>query len=132
MLIANKHIYPMLGFLDSMNLKGRESLGRTKLKTKLEPKSEIFGKDQEEIINEFDGWVDRDAGRFTTDNKEMNEALSEFYKEEVEIVYNSPFRKDFEKALENYEGDLEGINADMYAILYEQLVEEKTTEEENK
>ena len=128
MKIQNKDIYPTIKFLDTLKLKGRESLGRTKLKSKLEPKAETFTKDQTEIIDEFNGWTDKEKGMFTQDNKEMNMALNEYYKEEVEITYNSPFRKDFAVALENYEEDLSEQDADMYALLYEKLIEEKETD----
>ena len=125
MKIQNRHVEPIIKFIDGINLKGRKSLGRTKLKEKLTNKNEALVKDQTAIIDEFDGWTDREKGQFTTTNKEMNEAINELLTQEIEITYNSPFRKDFVEALENYDEDLSGNNADMYAVLYEQLVEEK-------
>lgn len=128
MKLLNKDIYPAIKFLDSLKLKGRASLGRTKLKTKLSSKAEVFSKDQSDIIEEFEGWTDKDRGMFTQGNKEMNEALNEYYKEEIEIAYDSPFRKDFAKALENYEGELSESDADIYALLYDELIEEKESD----
>ena len=128
MRIQNRHVEPIIKFIDGINLKGRKSLGRTKLKEKLTDKNEVLIKDQTAIINEFDGWTDREKGQFTTTNKEMNEAINELLTQEIEITYNSPFGKDFVDALENYDGDLSGNDADMYAVLYEQLVEENKEE----
>ena|SRR5690625_2907675 len=128
MRIQNRHVEPIIKFIDGINLKGRKSLGRTKLKEKLTDKNEVLIKDQTAIINEFDGWTDREKGQFTTTNKEMNEAINELLTQEIEITYNSPFRKDFVEALENYDEDLSGNDADMYAVLYEQLVEENKEE----
>ena len=128
MKIQNRHVEPIIKFIDGINLKGRKSLGRTKLKEKLTNKNEALVKDQTAIIDEFDGWTDREKGQFTTTNKEMNEAINELLTQEIEITYNSPFRKDFVEALENYDEDLSGNNADMYAVLYEQLVEENKEE----
>ena len=125
MKIQNRYVEPIIKFIDGINLRGRKSLGRTKLKEKLTNKNEALVKDQTAIIDEFDGWTDREKGQFTTTNKEMNEAINELLTQEIEITYNSPFRKDFVEALENYDEDLSGNNADMYAVLYEQLVEEK-------
>ena len=125
MKIQNRHVEPIIKFIDGINLKGRKSLGRTKLKEKLTDKNEVLIKDQTAIIDEVDGWTDREKGQFTTTNKEMNKAINELLTQEIEITYNSPFRKDFVEALENYDEDLSGNNADMYAVLYEQLVEEK-------
>ena len=85
---------------------------------------EVYGNDQTAVIDEFDGWVDKEKGQFTTENKELNEALSDLALEEVEITYNTPFKKDFVELLENYEEELQGKNADAYAKLYEKLVEE--------
>ena len=107
-----------------MKLKGRQSLGRTKLKEKLTEKNELFAKDQQEIIDEYDAWTDKEKLQYKLPDEEARETMNDLLNQEVEITYNSPFRKDFVKALEDYEGDLEGINADAYAKLYEKLVEE--------
>src|SRR5690625_500875 len=128
MKTKNGQISTIINFLNGISLKGRKSLGRTKLKEKLTNKNEVLIKDQTAIINEFDGWTDREKGQFTTTNKEMNEAINELLMQEIEITYNSPFRKDFVEALENYDEDLSGNDADMYAVLYEQLVEENKEE----
>ena len=124
MKLQNKDIQPLITFLDTIKVGGRKSLGRTKLKEKLTKQMEVYGNDQTAVIDEFDGWVDKEKGQFTTENKELNEALSDLALEEVEITYNTPFKKDFVELLENYEEELDGANADAYAKLYEKLVEE--------
>ena len=124
MKLQNKDIQPLINFLNTIKVGGRKSLGRTKLKEKLTKQMEVYGNDQTAVIDEFDGWVDKEKGQFTTENKELNEALSDLALEEVEITYNTPFKKDFVELLENYEEELDGANADAYAKLYEKLVEE--------
>src|SRR5690625_5283776 len=124
MKIKNGQISTIINFLDGMKLKGRQSLGRTKLKEKLAEKNEEVTADQIEIIDEFEGWSDKKKGQFVKTNKEMNEAINTLLLQESEVEYNSPFKKDFAEVLENYDGDLSGNDADMYAVLYEQLVEE--------
>ena len=124
MKLQNKDIQPLITFLDTIKVGGRKSLGRTKLKEKLTKQMEVYGNDQTAVIDEFDGWADKEKGQFTTENKELNEALSDLALEEVEITYNTPFKKDFVELLENYEEELDGANADAYAKLYEKLVEE--------
>ena len=124
MKIKNGQISTIINFLDGMKLKGRQSLGRTKLKEKLTKQMEVYGNDQTAVIDEFDGWTDKETGHFTTENKELNKALNDLALEEIEITYNSPFKKDFVELLENYEEELDGANADAYAKLYEKLVEE--------
>lgn len=115
--------------MDTINLKGRASLGRTKLKEKLSKQTESVTQGQVAIIDEFDGWTDKEKGQFTNTDKEMNEAISELLNQEVEITYNSPFRKDFVKVLKSYDEDLSGADADVYALLFEQLAEEENEEE---
>ena len=128
MIIKNEQIGTIISFLDSMSLKGRKSLGRTKLKEKLVDKNEIFGKDQQEIIDEYDAWIDKEKLQYKLPIDESRETMKDLLEQEVEITYNSPFRKDFVKALEDYEGELEGHQADAYALLYEKLIEEKENE----
>ena len=123
MKLLNGQINSIIQFLDELNLKGRESLGRTKLKEKLTAKNEEVTADQVEIIDEFDGWSNKEEGQFVNTNNEMNKAINALLLQKSEIEYNSPFRKDFAEALENYDRDLSGTDADMYAVLYEQLIE---------
>ena len=128
MNIKNGQLNLIINFLDTMTLKGRQSLGRTKLKEKISKQVEVFGKDQQEIIDEYEAWTDKDKLQYKLPHDEARETMKDLLEQEVEITYNSPFHKDFVKALEDYEGDLEGINADAYALLYEKLIEEKENE----
>lgn len=125
MKILNGQINSIIQFIDTLNLKGRESLGRTKLKEKLTAKNEEVTADQIAIIDEFDEWSDKEKGQFVNTNTEMNEAINALLLQESEIEYDSPFKKDFAEALKNYDGELSGTNADIYAVLYEQLITEK-------
>ena len=124
MKLQNKDIQPIITFLDTIKVGGRKSLGRTKLKEKLTEQREQYSKDQVTIIDEFNGWTNKDEGYFTKENPEMNQALNDLLIEEFELTYNSPFKKDFIELLENYEEEIDGTNADAYAKLYEKLVEE--------
>lgn len=123
MKIQNKLINPTINFLDTINLKGRASLGRTKLKEKLSKQNETVTKDQVAIIDEYDGWTDKDKGQFTSENPEMNKAINELLLDYAEIDYKSPFKQDFIDALETYEEELSGADADVYALLYEVLTD---------
>jgi hypothetical protein len=125
MNIKNGQINAIVNFLDTMTLKGRQSLGRTKLKEKLIEKNEVFGKDQQEIIDEYDAWIDKEQLQYKLPDGEAKETMTDLLNQEVEITYNSPFRKDFVKAIEEYEGELDGQHADAYALLYEKLIENK-------
>lgn len=125
MKIKNGEISVVVGFLDGLKLKGRQSLGRTKLKEKLIEQNELFGKDQQEIIDEYDAWTDKEKLQYKLPDEEAKKTMVDLMNQEVEIAYNSPFKKDFVTALEEYDEDLEGQHADVYALLYKKLIDEK-------
>lgn len=111
-------------FLHDMVLKGKASIGRSKLIDVFKKPLKEYSKDQITIIDEFEGWLDKEKGTYKNDNPELNEAMATLQNDDVEIKFKSPFKKDFIKSLENYDGELSGANAEVYANLYENLVEE--------
>lgn len=124
MIIKNGEINTVINFLDRMKLSGRQSLGRTKLKEKLLERNEVFGKDQQEIIDEYKAWTDKEKLQYQLTDEEGKQSMADLINQETELVYDSPFKKDFTKALEDYDVDLEGSDADVYALLYEELTKE--------
>lgn len=138
MKIKNGQMGMVISFLDEIDFTHhrKASLGRTKLKEKLIEKNEVFGKDQQEIIDEYNAWTDKEKLQYKLPNEEAKETMNELLNQEVDVTYNSPFRKHFVKAIEKLLEDdeeqdteiqvkLQGQNADAFAILYEQLIEEK-------
>jgi len=124
MQVKNGELNVYVDFLNEMKLPNKASLGRTKLKQAFVKKLEEFGKDQVEIIDEFDAWKDKEKGTYHNDNTELNEAMTLLLNDNVEIDFKSPFKKDLIAALENYDEELSGTNAEVYANLYENLTEE--------
>ena|SRR5699024_5003162 len=124
MKVRNGELNVYINFLNEMKLPNKASLGRTKLKQAFAEKVEEFGKDQVEIIDEFDAWKDKERGTYHSDIDSLNEAMTLLLNDNVEIEFKSPFKKDLTEALENYDGELSGANAEVYAKLYENLVEE--------
>lgn len=125
MQVKNIELSVYIDFLSDMKLKGKSSLGRTKLIEAFRTHLKEFGEDQISIIDEFDAWKNKDEGTYKNDIPELNEAMATLQNDDVEIKFKSPFKKDFTKALEDYDGELSGANAEVYAKLYENLVEEK-------
>lgn len=123
MQYKNFEIQMALEFLDSMSLSGRASLGRSAIKKVLSEKQNEYAEDQTEIVDEFDAWTDRDNGTFDASDPELKQANIDLANKDVDVSVDSPFLDDFISALENYEEDLTGANADIYASLYEDLVE---------
>ena len=124
MQIKNGELNAYVEFLSKMKLSNKASLGRTKLKQAFVKKLEEFGKDQVEIINEFDAWKDKEEGTYHNDIDKLNEAMGILLNDKVEINFKSPFKQDLIIALENYNEELSGVNAEVYANLYENLTKE--------
>lgn len=124
MQVKNIELNIYMDFLSEMTLRGKESLGRTKLIEAFKAHLKEFGEDQINIIDEFEAWKNKEEGTYKNDIPELNSAMATLQNDDVEIKFKSPFRKDFIKALENYDGELSGANAEVYAKLYENLVEE--------
>lgn len=124
MQVKNGEILVYVNFLNEMKLKGKASIGRTNLIQALSEKSEELVKNQTVIIDEFDGWTDKDKGTFKQDNEELNSAMNDLLVQEVKVDFESPFKANLLESLEDYDEELSGANAEVYANLYENLVEE--------
>ena len=124
MQIKNGELNVYIEFLSEMKLPNKASLGRTKLIEVFRTHLKEFGEDQINIIDEFDAWKDKEEGTYKNDNSELNEAMHELLVQDIEIEFNSPFKKDLAKALGNYDEELSGVNAEVYANLYENLTKE--------
>ena len=124
MQVKNGELNAYVNFLNEMKLPNKASLGRTKLKQVFTEKLEEFGKDQVEIIDEYDAWKNKKEGTYDSTNKELVEAMNVLALDDVEVEFKSPFKKDLAQALENYDKELSGVNAEVYANLYENLTKE--------
>lgn len=125
MQVKNSELNTYIDFLDKLKLKGKASIGRTNLIQAIAKHLETLVKNQTTIIEEFDAWIDKEEGRYHNDNSELNEAMHELLIQDIEIEFNSPFKKDLAEALENYDEELSGQDALVYANLYENLLEEE-------
>lgn len=124
MQVKNIELNIYIDFLSGMTLPNKASLGRTKLIEAFRTHLKEFGEDQINIIDEFDAWKNKDEGTYHNDVPKLNDAMATLQNDDVEIEFKSPFKKDFIGALENYDGELSGADAEVYANLYENLVEE--------
>lgn len=122
MEIKNEDLPKLIDFLNIMQLKGKASLGRTKLKEVLVEKHALFSEDQMMIIDEYDGWKNKDEGTYDMDNLEMIDTMIELGKSKISFSYETPFSEDFIKEINDYNVEMTGVDADAYSILYSMLV----------
>lgn len=121
MKLKNGELMPTIKFLDGMKLKGKSSLGRTKFKEEIGKKIDELTKDQKAIIDEFDGWTDKEKGLYTQKDAELNGTMDDLLNSEITVDFDSPFKVDFAAALESYDEELSGADAEVYAVLYKNL-----------
>lgn len=136
MRFKNGDLEIFINFLDNMELVGRASLGRVKLRKTLMEKDEEVKDDQVNIIDEYDGWTDEDKVSYRIKDQDGMDAMSDLMLDESSMKFESPFKDDLVEALENYEGQkvvkdgkeyvekLSGVNAEIHAELYLKLTEE--------
>lgn len=124
MRVKNIEVLSIIEFLHGMKLSGKASIGRTNLIKVLQEKQEEYGNDQITIIDEFDTWTDKEKGTFNNENVEQNEALTTLGLANVKIKFKSPFEKDLALAIENYNEEVSGTQAEAFALLYEEFVKE--------
>ena len=124
MQVKNGEILVYINFLNEMKLKGKASIGRTNLIQTLSEKSEELVRNQTVIIEEFDAWTDKEKGTFKQDNEELNSAMNDLLTQEVKVDFESPFKADLLESLEDYDEELSGQSALIYAKLYELLIKE--------
>ncbi|MER2174933.1 MAG: hypothetical protein ABS911_09660 [Carnobacterium sp.] len=118
MKIKNSELNSVITFLNGIKLIGEASIGRTKLKDGLSFLNEAYGKNQMITIDEFDEWADESKTSFKTTNDKLMKAINKLNNKEVTInIDDVLFIDELKKALQDYKGELEGENADAYAML---------------
>lgn len=94
--IKNKDLVPVFAFLQSLNLKGKATRGRTQLLKRVEEKSKEFNEELTEINtlyfkkDEDDEFIVNNGVYEFIDKKkkkEANEKVKELHEEEVEILF---------------------------------------------
>lgn len=129
----NNQLNGMIQFLNEMKVKGKASLGRTKLKEKLAKKLEIFAKDEAAIVEEFGEYTDKNLSRFEWNDgqaKDGQEALEELGEQEVEVnlLDYAKWATPLKEKILNFDEEISGIKADGWAVLVENLEEDKEEE----
>lgn len=135
MKIKNSKLVSVINFLDGLTLKGKSSIGRTKLKEGLTFFNDAYSKDQTTIIDEFDAWLDNKKTQFNTADSDLVDAMNELNSKEVEIdVQTVLFINELKDALdvEKFDEELSGADADAYAMLVLYFEENKDKKEEEK
>lgn len=105
--------------------KPKASVGRTVLKDKFVEQLQAYGETQVTLIDEYEGWKNKEEGKYDTENKELTSALDELANEETTVDVQVALKKDLIDWFENYEGELSGQNAELFGRLYLALKEKE-------
>lgn len=118
-------LVPFYNFLNELSLVGASSRARTKLNKSILEFTKELNSDEEKMVEEFKGTVG-DNGVATFDNQEVKR---DFVKEQSElrnekIIISESIEGQFDRiknALENYEKELNGPEAEIYNDLLDIL-----------
>ncbi|MFL2071154.1 DUF1617 family protein [Marinilactibacillus psychrotolerans] len=132
-LAKNKDLYGMIQFLNDMSVKGKASLGRTKLKDKLIKKQKEYGEDESAVAEEFGTFSDDQQTHIKWNDgqaKEGQDALQELGEKEVEVnlLDYAKWATPLKEKILNFDEEISGFKADGWAILIENLEEDKEEE----
>jgi len=127
-ILANEVLAPSVNFLGTIKLKGKDSRARTKLVNLLTQQVRELQESEQELIDEYaktdeNGKPEKaENGNAKIDPNRAKEYLAEHSKlmlEQVEIEGGTYVNHidDCQKILENYDGELEGQNAQAYDAL---------------
>lgn len=127
-ILANEVLAPAVNFLGTIKLKGKDSRARTKLVNLLTQQVRELQESEQELIDEYaktdeNGKPEKaENGNAKIDPDRAKEYLAEHSKlmlEQVEIEGGTYVNHidDCQKILEDYDGDLDGQNAQAYDAL---------------
>lgn len=144
MEFKNVELVTIANTLGEFKLKGKASLGRTRLISKLADKNEEYNDDRIEIQKRY-FQVDEKGNLKTDENKKLifkegadveqgNKEMLDLGKEMAVLDFTEYSTKmtALLKGLEDYEYELSGKEATVFATVYDQLEKYFGTEEENK
>ncbi|PND41297.1 hypothetical protein B0W51_06205 [Leuconostoc mesenteroides] len=123
--VKKGQLVPFYNFLNELSLVGASSRARTKLNKSILEFTKELNSDEEKMVEEFKGTVG-DNGIVTFDNQEVKR---DFVKEQSElrnekIIISESIEGQFDRiknALENYEKELNGPEAEIYNDLLDIL-----------
>lgn len=134
--LKNKQLNGWITFLTDMSVKGKASLGRTKLKKKLVKKLETYAEDESDVIDVYADWISKDEGRYEwkegkdDEGKDCLKALRE--KEiEVDLFDYAEYTSALKKAILDFDQELTGIKADAWEEMVEAFEEVESEGSDN-
>lgn len=139
-ILANEVLAPSVNFLGTIKLKGKDSRARTKLVNLLTQQVRELQESEQELIDEYaktdeNGKPEKaENGNAKIDPDRAKEYLAEHSKlmlEQVEIEGGTYVNHidDCQKILEDYDGELEGQNAQAYDALLDAFEAAKSEKE---
>jgi len=142
-ILANEILAPSVNFLQGITLKGKDSRARTKLVNLLTNQVRELQESEQALIDEYaktdeNGKQEKvENGNVKIDPNRTKEYLAEHSKlmlEQVEIEGGTYVNHidDCEKILNDYDGELEGQNAQAYDALLDAFEAAKKLEKEGK
>ena len=126
LMLANHHLQPIADLLTNMPLKAAQSRARSKLLTLVKEAIARFGEDEYDLVTQFATLDDQgrpvfaDDGTFMLANPDKASELLSSVAEVAGPTYDG-HDKDVKALLDGYEGELSGVAAEAYDVLYDAI-----------
>lgn len=132
-MLANHHLQPIADLLANMPLKAAQSRARSKLLTLVKEAIARFGEDEYDLVTQFATLDDQGRPVFADDGTFMlanPDKASEFLDARQSLLASvaevsgptyDGHDKDVKALLDGYEGELSGVAAEAYDVLYDAI-----------
>lgn len=132
-MLANHHLQPIADLLTNMPLKAAQSRARSKLLTLVKEAIARFGEDEYDLVTQFATLDDQGRPVFADDGTFMlanSDKASEFLDARQSLLASvaevsgptyDGHDKDVKALLDGYEGELSGVSAEAYDVLYDAI-----------
>ena len=137
-MIANQYLQPIADLLTNMPLKAAQSRARSKLLALVKEAIARFGEDEYDLVTQFATLDDQsrpvfaDDGTFVLANPDKasefldaRQALLASVAEVSGPTYDG-HEADIHQLLDGYEGELSGVAAEAYDVLYDAITKDNT------
>lgn len=135
-MLANHHLQPIADLLTNMPLKATQSRARSKLLTLVKEAIARFGEDEYDLVTQFATLDDQGRPVFADDGTFMlanPDKASEFLDARQSLLASvaevsgptyDGHEADIRQLLDGYEGELSGVAAEAYDVLYDAITKD--------
>lgn len=139
-ILENSYLVPAINFLQGLKLKGKDSRSRSKLVKLINQGLTSLQESEQQLLNDYADKDEKGNVIFVEDSKakispinqiEFNKEHKALLKEKAEIEGGTYVNHidDCHKILDDYKGELSGVDAEVYDVLLDAFENDQTKKE---